>query len=247
MNQQTDSKPKLKVLVFDDAELHRQSATLLLGQDYDLTVVGTYDEAQAALLEKTDLDKMENIFAEKFGDCHPYKAGIDDVLRRERIDFYHGEAKEQATTYPDFDIVLTDLLVPASGQAQGGEGMKFIGQEMPLGTTIALLALCAGVKKVAVVTDMNHHHHPASAAFDCLNGMKSKLEGIGIICTNRCGGVPIDETTGELVEKEFLKSDEGKKKYPYVGDSNWGPRNGLGYGKDWKTVLLKLTCELKEK
>lgn len=243
---------KLKVLVFDDVELHRQSATLLLGKDYDLTVVGTYDEAQKALVSGIDYDKREQIFKdllENAGlkrDFNPYQGDKD--APEENKQKYHAankEASKLAMVHPDFDIVLTDLLVPASRQAQGGEGMKFVGQEMPLGTTIALYALCAGVKKVAVVTDMNHHHHPASAAFDYIDGRRCKLEGVNIICTNDVHMIWIDEMTGEVVEPEFLYTDEGKAKYPE--DQKTYERKGLVKGgKDWKQVLLKLTGEFKE-
>ena len=235
---------KLKVLVFDDTELHRQSARLALSGDYDLTVVSTYDEAQEALLERVDYDNQMEVFFERFGDRDPYKVGIDDSLRRTRIDFYCGEAKKKATKYPDFDIVLTDLLVPASRQAQGTEGQRFVGQEMPLGTIIALLALCAGVKKVAVVTDMNHHNHPASAAFDCFRTCKA--EGFRVICTNRVGSIAIDQVTGEAIDPDFLKSEEGETKYPYLEGKTGGVRKGVAWGgKDWKTILLMLTSEFK--
>lgn len=39
-----------------------------------------------------------------------------------------------------FDVVLSDLLVPASGQSQGPNGQSFVGQEMPVGIFIGLLA-----------------------------------------------------------------------------------------------------------
>lgn len=230
----------MKILVFDDTAAHRQSAILQLSEDHELTVVGTYDEAQKLLTSRIDYDRAKEIFTEKYGDKEPYKRCDDDSIREERMDYYD-KAEEMATSHPDFDVVLTDLLVPASGQAQGGEGLKFVGQEMPLGTTIALYALCAGVKKVAVVTDMNHHHHPASAAFDRLDGEPCKLVGVNIICTNHVGSIAIDEETGELVDVEFLKSEEGKVKYPYPNPKDpWGNREGLSYGKDWKSILNRI-------
>lgn len=238
----------MKILVFDDTESHRQSATLQLSEDHDLTVVGTYDEAQEAFVPITDYDKAAQLLPdllEKAGlsrSFNPYQDNRDaPEADKEKYCAADKEADELATTYPDFDIVLTDLLVPASRQAQGGEGLKFVGQEMPLGTTIALYALCAGVKKVAVVTDMNHHHHPASAAFDHLDGKPCKLEGVNIICTNHVGSIAIDKETGELVDEEFLESEEGKVKYPYPNPENpWGNREGLSYGKDWKSILTRL-------
>ena len=238
---------KLKVLVFDDTEIHRKSALLLLSGDYDLTVVGTYDEAQKALVPVTDYKKAKKLLPDLLEiaglkrDLDPLWASKDDQVKYKAL---QDKSYKFATTYPDFDIVLTDLLVPASQQAMGEDGLKFVGQEMPLGTTIALLALCSGVKKVAVVTDINHHDHPGSAAFDRFPGCKA--EGIKIICTNSVGLINIDEATGKLVEKAFLDTDEGRAKYPYPEGKDYGPRKGLSYGKDWKDVLLQLTGELKK-
>ena len=251
----------MKILVFDDSPVHRQAANLSL-EGHDLTVVGTYDEAQKALVPILDYDKKEKIqkklmveagLASDFSPTKPWdekkakdwiEPSAEDKAKYEEV---RNKARDLATTYPDFDIVLTDLLVPASRQAQGGEGTKFVGQEMPLGTTIALLALVAGVKKVAVVTDMNHHSHPASAAFDCFSGLN--MPGANIICTNRVGGVAIDEETGKLVDTKFLHDEKGQntakglKKYPYVDSDNWGPRKGLGYGKDWGSILKQFLGE----
>lgn len=65
-----------------------------------------------------------------------------------------------------FDVVLVDLLMPASRQQQGPDGAKFVGQEMPVGIFLALLAAKNGAKLVAVHSDSCHHSHPASACFD---------------------------------------------------------------------------------
>jgi CheY-like chemotaxis protein len=46
-------KDTLKVLVFDDNEINRAVAEAQLGKEYDLTVVGTYDEAQDLLSKET--------------------------------------------------------------------------------------------------------------------------------------------------------------------------------------------------
>ncbi len=110
----------MKILVFDDNATHRAAAQAQL-KDHDLTIVGTYDEAQKLLL-----------------------SGLG------------------------FDVVLSDLLVPASGQAQGSS--RYVDTEMPVGIFIALLAAVrGGAKYVAVFTDSDHHSHPASACFDAFN------------------------------------------------------------------------------
>ena len=239
-NKVNTNNKKLKVLVFDDTEIHRQAAKLLLSENYDLTVVGTFDEARKALVSSIDYDLQQNIFNQKYAG-NPY---TDCPEHEERMAYYKGYCCEQATYYPDFDIVLTDLLVPASRKSQGNKGMEFVGQEMPLGTTIALYALIAGIKMVAVVTDMNHHDHPASAALDSIDGTACMLEGIKILCTNHLRFVEIDAQTGDLVSDDFLKTEEGGAKYPYFS-GNWGDRLGLSHGKDWNYVILELIQEKK--
>jgi CheY-like chemotaxis protein len=231
----------MKILVFDDCPKNRKSASVSL-EGHDVTVVGTYDKAQKALTPQMDNKERDRLFAERY-EGNPYdgeKTGIGNELREQRIAFYY-ECNERATTHPDFDVVMTDLLVPASRQALGGEGMQYAGTEMPLGSIIALLALVKGVKNVAVVTDKNHHDHPASAAFDCFSA--GHTDGINIICTNRVEGVPMDEETGKRVDREFLDSDASKVKYPYPEGDPYGPRRGLIWGKDWGKILEQLTSE----
>lgn len=248
----------MKILVFDDSPVHRQSAKLSL-KGHDLTVVGTYDEAQKALVSEVDYDKAKQLLPEMLvsaglpADFEPHGKN-KSASEEEKTKFWKisNESREAARNYPDFDAVLTDLLVPASRQAMGPDGYEFIGKEMPLGTAIALLALTAGITKVAVVTDMSHHDHPASAAFDCFgrNGT-GKLPGVNIICTNHVGMLEIDEATGEQVDRKFLCGDrgqdtaEGLEKYPYVGSNNWGPRKGLLEGKNWGGILEQLLSEDK--
>lgn len=238
----------MKILVFDDSIEHRQAAELTL-KGHELTIVGTYDEAQEALVPQTNYKLRDELLAQMIvaaglpADFNRYSGESSDEDNA-KYDKAGETAYEQATAYPNFDVVLTDLLVPASKQAQGPEGDRFVGQEMPLGTTIALLALTAGIKNVAVVTDKNHHCHPASAAFDCFPEKTSPcVPGINLLCTNGVSCIPIDKATGQLVEDSFLKSDAGKSKYPYLNPDGWGPRKGLARGKDWDKVLKKLLGE----
>jgi CheY-like chemotaxis protein len=68
---------------------------------------------------------------------------------------------------PSYDVVLVDLLLPASAQEQAKR--THVGLEMPIGIFLALLAAKKGAKKVAVFTDTDHHSHPASACMDPFN------------------------------------------------------------------------------
>ena len=65
-----------------------------------------------------------------------------------------------------FDVILTDLMMPASGMRQGEEGLRFVGKLMPVGVFLVLLAAKSGAKYIGLLTDTGHHDHPASAALD---------------------------------------------------------------------------------
>lgn len=247
----------MKILVFDDTEAHRKSAEATI-KGHDLMVVGTYDEAQKALIPQTDHKLVESIRADLLKEAG-IKPGFDpwgkdkgaSEEEKERFFKIGPLAVEKATTQLHFDVVLTDLLVPASDQAQGRDSRALVGKEMPLGTTIALLALVVGTKNVAVVTDMNHHDHPASAAFDCFgahrlspNG-KGNIPGVNIICTNGVNKVSMDAETGQVVTPEFLESKEGQEKHPYLPGRGI-ERKGLVRGKDWGSILKYLLGEEEE-
>ncbi|MFA7302256.1 MAG: hypothetical protein WC030_00710 [Candidatus Paceibacterota bacterium] len=153
----------LKIFVFDDSPANRRSAEITLA-GHDLTIVGTYDEAQDALVA-----------------C------------------------------ADYDVVLTDLMVPASAREQGSTGRALVGQEMPIGTTIALLAVMLGVKNVCVFSNMNHHHHPAVAALDVFWEITAQRT-----------------TAKKVVNIQCYSGDEG------MVDTD------LGKGKNWASVLRHL-------
>lgn len=68
-----------------------------------------------------------------------------------------------------WDMVLTDLSMPALSDGQG-EGKRYVGDPTPYGFPLALIALRAGVPKVAIVSNGNHHSHPIFWAADSLHG-----------------------------------------------------------------------------
>ena len=135
------------------------------------------------------------------------------------------------------DVVLTDLLVPPVVMHNGTErdfGEKFPDEkfsEMPLGTIFALLALKKGIKMVAVVTDANHHKHPASAALDSFRASR-ELER----CVLRIGDAAILLTNFGF--DGWINSKTGEP-------STWGEVKDIGEGncfpcKRWDFVLAAL-------
>ncbi len=164
-----------------------------------------------------------------------------EVTKEQRESFWKAEkeAVAKATTPPvGFDAVLTDLMVPASKQAMGGAGVRLAGQEMGLGTTIAFLALSKGVKLVAVITDMSHHAHPASAAFDCFSWQAFSIGDARVLLDHGNVITRVDAKTMEELSDTFLNSEEGKKKYP-VNTKTCG-RDGVVLAKAWHQTLEKL-------
>ncbi len=109
------------------------------------------------------MSARKRFFKEKYGSTDPYDCK-DSQEKPIRMQYYQ-ECMEKATTYPNFDVVLTVSAYARITAKLGEKGERFAGQEMPLGAIIALLAIHAGVKNVAVVTDMGHHDH---RAFDAL-------------------------------------------------------------------------------
>ncbi len=96
-----------------------------------------------------------------------------------------GERLTTATGYQEalrimgekkFDVVLTDLHLPMSSQTLSDEAFK-LGELVPYGILLMIEAARNGAKFVAVVTDLNHHSDPFSAAFDHYSQFSYKIEG----------------------------------------------------------------------
>ncbi|MCC6290471.1 hypothetical protein IT398_00085 [Candidatus Nomurabacteria bacterium] len=218
----------MKVLVFDDNETHRAAAHAQL-KDHDLTVVGTYDEAQKLLTPQFDYEKASATLKGQFGDFNPYRS--DDEAKKAEYFAAEKVANEQATTYPNFDVVLSDLLVPASRQAQGS--MELVGKEMPVGIFIGLLAAVkARAKYVAVFTDSDHHSHPASACFDTFNDGETAptpfmIEGSKVLLSN----------TRNWVNK-YDPQDLSRA----LGYEEYSKRSDTVRAKNWSALLSYLTA-----
>jgi CheY-like chemotaxis protein len=152
----------------------------------------------------------------------------------------HDEALKLLSSYswPNWDVVLCDLMMPAGSNAQGQKGNRFVGEEMAVGWSLALSAAKNGAKFVAVVTDMNHHNHPASAMLDELNHHTFKIDNAKMLMTNRVRFVDVEgyEAPCDICEGTGKISWSGKDCH------NEKCHNGMtiGKGKDWGDILNKL-------
>lgn len=227
----------LNILVVDDSKNHRDAASILL-KGHNLTIASSYDEGAKALSTNVDYDRLKRLEAEAGLGQYPREGTDEDKASWQKKS---NELQEQARNKPNFDVVLLDLMMPASRNAQGGQGLDFVGKEMPIGTFLILLALRAGVKNIGMVTDTNHHHHPASAALDPINRIVIKVGDTRIFATNYPGTKYFNAETGESLTWQFLQSEEGKAKYPqdgYEGDAY--KYKGAYSGKGWDGILKTL-------
>ena len=221
----------MKILVFDDSLTNAKAAAAQL-KDHDVKVVLTYDEAQVLVAPRLDLAKYKQIMEGK-GYTNP--TSIPDYFEcrgkpLEEVRVERKEAREAATVYPDFDVVLTDLLVPASEQSQGGDSMgRYVGEEMPVGVFIALLAAKHGAKYVAVFTDSSHHSHPASACFDAFNVGGGEQAPVAL----NVGDCKVFFVNNRVWVNQFDPSDLGT---PFTSEQCAG-RTDTVRAKNWKALL----------
>ncbi len=164
----------MKVLVIDDTKRHLDAALQTL-VGHDVTVCSSHEEADRLLELQYDKKKESTLF---------------DQYKAEGIDFYVSIARAKLESrLPYWDAVLCDLLMPAGKMSQNSKGMEFVGQEMSIGWSLAILAAMNGAKFVAVLTDTNHHDHPASALLDKLSGRRFNIAGAKALMSNWGGYV----------------------------------------------------------
>lgn len=161
---------KMRILVIDDTKKHLDAALQTL-VDHDVTICSTYDDALELLEECYDREAEKRYISE----------GMSEWNARQKA------SKENKLPY--WDVVLCDLLMPAGNDAQGSKGQQFVGQEMPVGWSLALVAATRGAKYVAVASDTNHHDHPASAMIDRIGVVN--VDGAKVIFTNNISLVGI--------------------------------------------------------
>ena len=252
----------MRILVIDDSQLHQTSARQTLG-GHDVTIVGTYDEAHELLQEPRASYKAVDAELKRRGFKNPYD---QDATKEEKIAARTEQKrlKQELCPPPSFDTVLSDLLMPASEMTMGPDGLKYVGQEMPVGFALSLMAALHGAKYVAVVTDTNHHDHPASAMLDpfasrthghlaanpprfVINGAKvgyyhSPMTSVeGTTCPDFNG-------TGSKEVCHCVEHNAGSPKPDCdtckgTGRKCWTcHESGKQWGKDWGSVIAHLTA-----
>lgn len=210
----------MKILVIDDTKKHLDAALQTL-TGHDVSVCATHDEAIKLLHVQYNEDERTRLRT---------KYEKDGLGWMEACDKSKAE-----TLLPFWDVVLCDLLMPAGRNAQGS--MEFVGKEMAIGWSLALQAVQNGAKFVAVVTDMNHHAHPASAMLDAINFSIFEINGAKMLMTNH--NVEMVGIAGtECTCTECRGS--GKSGTNKCWHCNGTGKDFSEKGKDWNKILARL-------
>ncbi len=231
----------MKILVIDDTRVHLTAALQTLS-GHEVTTCDSHEEADELLrVEYDENETARRLVAQGLPNT---SNGVDSKNAEAWKSWWNAyEKARKESVIPYWDVVFCDLLMPAGRMAQGGEGLRFVGQEMAVGWSLALRAAKNGAKFVAVVTDMNHHHHPASAMLDSLDGHIFVIDGAKLLLTNHVRMVGITGT--ECACKECGgsgKTDGGKYKcYRCVDGVDFSQK-----GKDWGKILEQLLGTAKE-
>jgi CheY-like chemotaxis protein len=226
----------MRILVIDDSQVHLESAKQSL-YGHEITVCPSADEALELLQPRYDEAARKRIREEDDRGVYGDRRTDTEAWRKSYYDAM------DATRLLYWDAVLSDLLLPAPKYQQGSEGQRHVGKEMPVGWALVLQAALEGAKYIAVVTDTNHHDHPASALMDAL-GSTSFLNGRGapkfIINGAKAGFYHSPMRSVEGTTCHFCKG-VGKEPEKPECDCRFCQGDGKAQGKDWGRVLKALT------
>ncbi len=85
---------------------------------------------------------------------------------------------DTASIHSRYHVLLTDLMMlKGSRETMSPEGMKYIFDLLPFGFPLAFHAARIRIPYIGIVTDVNHHDHPISAAIDPISGAYWKEAG----------------------------------------------------------------------
>lgn len=238
----------MRILVVDDSLANRRSAEVTL-TGHKVTILENYDDAMTCMGLAMAEDPAESI--RRYCEHYSLPAGLS-------------RDPEQYA----FDVVLLDLMLPASMMGLGLESMWEFRRKplLPYGLVMAMYATkIPSVQRVAVVTATNHHDHPMNSALDYI-GLRSGaflVDGKWVRYLNY--GVPtVDDITesmkcpeckgtgmgrwAQLADAPRRRRPKDREPYPFELCENCrGTKKILKYGKDWGAVLREvLSIKLPE-
>ena len=115
-------------------------------------------------------DKLDILVVE---DTERHRESALEQLKDHKLTLarHYAEGEKLLLGEGSYGVLLTDLMMPKGNrETMGPEGMKYIFDLLPFGFPLAFLAAKKGIPYIGVVTDINHHNHPISAAIDPISG-----------------------------------------------------------------------------
>jgi CheY-like chemotaxis protein len=144
----------------------------------------------------------------------------------------------QTTGTHSFDVVLCDLLMPAPSEMSRRSGMG--GQEMPVGMFLATLAAINGAKYVGLLTDTNHHDHPASECLDAFHGDHGprifNIAGAQVVLVNDSFVSEYEDSdlSTPVDHEEFYRRSEAGNPMKTIRAKNWSALLQFLLNGGWK-------------
>lgn len=237
----------MKILVIDDKADNCEAAKQTI-VGHDLTVVDSWDTAVKLLEVRYDDEAIKaKLVAAGLpptsDSLRPKHGGKWTEEETKAWNAWYEEYYKVKETcrIPYWDAVLSDLLMPASRETMGPDGQKFVGQEMPVGLAIALLAAQNGAKYVAVVTATNHHHHPAVAMLDRVRPDQDADQTQPNFVINGAKVMFAPRYRSHFVDGMPCLKCQGAN--PAMSDCYACNKTGKAAGKNWGKVLTQLVGE----
>ena len=153
----------MKILIIDDTVKNRMDALEQL-PGHEITFANDFETALLYLANHVDVTEVNNLLKRNgFEPCYPdyqlYSMQLDMMETQDRAHEFHSliytAVAESGRLKCQFDMVLTDLYMPASSI---GVAENFNPDELvPYGIILALKAVAKKIPKVAIVTCDNHH------------------------------------------------------------------------------------------
>jgi|APSaa5957512576_1039674.scaffolds.fasta_scaffold73683_1 CheY-like chemotaxis protein len=159
------------------------------------------------------------------------------MLAEHDVTIVSGYDQAREEILDDFDILLTDVMLPKGGyEMMGDEGRQLVKSqgEMPYGAYILLLALDKSrnktIKKIGMITAGNHHNDPFVFALDGVEGFE--IGDVKVAITNNCNLYVSTKNFSTIINVKKLDWDEMKKMIS-AGE--------IVEVKDWSRLLKGLT------
>ena len=81
-----------------------------------------------------------------------------------------------------WDIVMTDIFMPATEDGLTSEGLRHSHELVPVGLILALVALKENTPQIFIVSDTNRHSHPIAWAMDNIRSGYDEASEDRIVC-----------------------------------------------------------------